>query len=191
MNKLLSLFLIGLMVTIIGCGPETSEPNPITEGWQADGIISSGEYGRFNTFDNGNYELHHHVADGYIYLGIKANTTGWVAVGFIPGISLTQVDFNIGVITGNRTSVYDHFAAEHPGEHEDDRFLDGTADIIEYGGSESNGVTVIEFKRLLNTGDTVTDMEITPGNRIVMWAYGALDDIIYHTARGFEQIRIG
>jgi hypothetical protein len=191
MNKLISLLLLGSMIAFSGCGPEATEPDPVTEGWEADGVISPGEYSRLNIFDNGNYELHHHVADGYIYVGIKVNTAGWVAVGFISGISLTQVDFNIGVVTGSRATVYDHFAAEHPGEHEDDRFLGGTADILEYGGSETDGVTVIEFKRLLKTGDTVTDTEISVGNRIVMWAYGTLDDIIYHAAKGFEQIRIG
>ena len=180
------------VITFSACSSATPEPpNPVTGEWQADGVISPGEYSRVNTFDNGNYELHHHIEGGFIYVGLKANTTGWVAVGFISGSSLTQVDFIIGSVVGTLVTVSDQFASEHPGEHEDDRFAGGTADILEKGGKETGGVTVIEFKRALDTGDAATDVVIVPGNRIILWAYSTIDDFIYHAARGFDNIRLG
>jgi hypothetical protein len=142
-----------------------------------DGIIESGEYANTRTADGGNYSLSWRVEESVIYFAISAETEGWVAVGFDPITVMDNADMVFGSVDKNmKVTVTDMHSIGVYGPHPPDVTLGGTDDILEYAGSEKDGVTTIEFSRLLETGD-VHDQSLSSdlGNKVI-WAYSLSDD---------------
>jgi len=170
--------------TPTGTSTPTSTPTPVD--WSADGIITDGEYSGTNTY--GNYEIHWSSDEQYIYIGMKANTNGWVALGIQPGSRMKDADMIFGFVQDSETTVYDLFSTGDFGPHPPDTDLGGTYDVIESGGREQGGYTTIEFKRLLNTGDEY-DNPLQSGVNKIIWSYGSADELsLQHTARGYGEI---
>ena len=164
-------------------------PEPGSVAWVADGVITDGEY--FNTEQLGNnYTLYWNNDSEYIYIGMQATTTGWVALGIQLDLrSNKDIDMILGYVRGNEVTVYDLFSIEvgtdHPGLYPRDRALGGSEDVTAFGGVEGAGgtpdeedeeiiYTVIEFKRKLNTGDQY-DQPLFEGANTIVWSYGPDD----------------
>jgi DOMON domain len=169
-----------------------SEPSPPdttlrpTATWTADGVISSGEYPNANTY--GDYELNWKSDEQYICIGLKVKTTGWVAVGIQPGLTMNNADIVLGDINNGQVAVYDQYSTGNFGPHPPDEQLGGTNDILDFGGKEIAGYTIIEFKRALNTGDKY-DRPLANGVNKIIWAYGSDDQIqVKHSNRGYGEI---
>jgi PKD repeat protein len=161
------------------------EPGHTVE-WLPDGVIDAGEYTKTNAY--GDYEIYWRSDGEYIYIGMKAKTSGWVALGIQPGSRMKDADMVFGFVKGGQATVYDLFSTGDFGPHPPDTELGGTADIAEYGGKEQDGYTIIEFKRDLNTGDDY-DNPLSSGVNKIIWAYGASDDLtLQHSTRGYGEI---
>eukprot|EP01123_Difflugia_compressa_P010278 TRINITY_DN3723_c0_g1_i1.p1 TRINITY_DN3723_c0_g1~~TRINITY_DN3723_c0_g1_i1.p1 ORF type:complete len:894 (-),score=173.23 TRINITY_DN3723_c0_g1_i1:154-2589(-) len=67
--------------------------------------------------------------------------------------------------------------------------MGGTCDILARGGTE-NGVTWLEFIRLLTTSDRYDSRIITYGLNKILWAYGSTPKLSYHLSdcRGFAWV---
>lgn len=177
--------------------PPAAEPEPApsqspepatTTGVSIDGTISQGEYAGMVTYDS--YEIHWTSNEQFIYIGLKSETSGWVAIGIQPGSKMRDADIIIGFIEGGATTIYDEYSTGNFGPHAPDTELGGSDDILEYGGSEKEGYTIIEFKRALNTGDEY-DNQLLPGNNKIIWAYGAGDNAeLKHSTRGYGELDI-
>ena len=154
--------------------------------WSADGVITDGEYIKTKAF--GDYEIYWTSDEQYIYIGMKAKTGGWLAVGMQPGITMKDADMVLGFVRDGKTTVSDHFSTGSYGPHSPDTELGGTDDILEFGGREADSYTVMEFKRLLNTGDKY-DLPVSRGINKIIWSYG-LDDQSErkHVSRGYGEI---
>jgi outer membrane protein assembly factor BamB len=177
-----------------GTGMTTATTPPSTStaaaSFKADGIIGDGEYEHRQTFDNGNYELYWSNDASNIYVAMKAKTTGFVSMAVQPGKTMLDADMIFGFVKDGKTEIYDLFSTGAFGPHPQDTELGGTDDILESGGKEENGYTVIEFKRALKTGDKY-DQELAKGNNQVLWAYGPSDSLdVKHSARGYGEITI-
>nr|WP_240910972.1 DOMON domain-containing protein [Thermococcus sp. MV5] len=73
-----------------------------------------------------------------------------------------------------------------------DEQLGGSNDILEFGGREENGYTVIEFKRKLNTGDKY-DKTLTPGQKVrFIFALADVDEFTtkHNIARGYGELTL-
>ncbi|MDD4876577.1 MAG: DOMON domain-containing protein [Dehalococcoidales bacterium] len=141
-------------------------------------------------YAGGNYKLHWHSDENYIYIGIKGKSIGWVAIGFEPSDEMKDADIVFGLIKNGGTLVLDQFSTGVFGPHHPDIELGGTYDILEFGGKEENGTTIFEFKRALDTGDQY-DKVINKGIVKIIWAYGLSDEInIKHAVRGDGEISI-
>jgi hypothetical protein len=162
-----------------------------TGGWKPDGVISTGEYDRLASYDDGKYEIAWKADNEYIYIFMRAQTEGFVAVGIQPDIAMQQADIIFGVVQNGKASVLDEYSPQAFGPHKPDTdFQGGVNNITEYGGIESGGYTVIEFKRQLDTGD-LYDHPVNKGINKIIWAYGASDDPnVKHVSRGYGQIEI-
>jgi hypothetical protein len=154
--------------------------------WSADGVITTGEY--TNTKSFGDYEIHWTGDEQYIYIGMKAKTSGWLAVGIQPGITMKDADMVLGFVKDGKATVTDHFSTGSYGPHSPDTELGGTDDLLEFGGREEGGYTTIEFKRLLDTGDKY-DLQVSRGTNKIIWSYG-LDEqpTKKHVSRGYGEI---
>ncbi|MHA2328919.1 MAG: DOMON domain-containing protein, partial [Candidatus Hodarchaeales archaeon] len=91
------------------------------------------------------------------------------------------------------TFIIDAYSIGDYGPHPPDTELTGTNDILEFNGTEDNGLTIIEFKRLLKTGDEF-DNSIPDNTTIpIIWALGSSDSFeVQHgfTKRGDGQLGI-
>ncbi len=166
----------------------SQSPEPATTGVSIDGTISQGEYAEVVTYDS--YEIHWTSDEQFIYIGLKAGTSGWVAIGIQPGSKMKDADIIIGFVKDGVTTVYDQYSTGNFGPHALDTELGGSDDILEYGGGEEEGYTIIEFKRALNTGDEY-DNQLLPGKNKIIWSYGAVDDAkLKHSTRGYGELDI-
>jgi hypothetical protein len=169
--------------------PTSGESNSqMLASWSADGVIGSREYLSEMTYDG--YELYWVNDEESVYVAMKAKTNGWVSLGIQPGSGMKDSDIIIGFVKDGKASVLDRFSTGVFGPHPPDTELGGTFDIIDFGGNEADGYTVIEFKRDLDTGDQY-DKKLSIGENKIIWAYG-LDDTptTMHTKRGQGEITI-
>jgi len=167
---------------------EVSEEVEPAEEWNADGLFGNREYRAETKY--GDYEIRWASDDKYLYVGIKAKTTGWVAVGIEPSFKMKDADMVFGFVKDGETTISDAFSTGAYGPHAPDTELGGTDDILEFGGKEEGGFTIIEFKRALNTGDKY-DKELSNGANRIIWAYGSTDKLTEkHTRRGYGEMTL-
>jgi hypothetical protein len=168
--------------------PATAEPEEEGVEWAADGVLGDIEY--LGEMSYGNYEIRWLSDDQYIYIGIRAKTTGWVAIGFGPASGMKDADMVFGFVQGGKTVISDQFSTGTYGPHSSETEIGGTDDILESGRKEEGGFTIIEFKRTLDTGDRY-DKALAEGAIKIIWAYGPDDEITKkHAVRGDGEISI-
>ena len=110
-----------------------------------------------------------------IHVRLTAKTSGWVGIGFDPENAMSGANIIIGAVNNGSFTVEDHYADRKTG-HVNDEKAGGVNDVLNPSGSEENGVTVISFSLLLNTGDKY-DKQIDPdGTTKVMLACGGEKD---------------
>ena len=87
--------------------PPADDPPGIQ--WEADGVITHGEYTGVQVY--GDYEIHWASDKEYIYIGMRAKTSGWVAVGFdaTPATGMANADMILGVVNGDDVVISDEF----------------------------------------------------------------------------------
>ncbi len=166
---------------------DTSAQTDGSDSWVVDGAIAEGEYAQ--SIDLGSFLMFWDSEQDRIRIGIEARTTGWVAVGIQPGQRMKDADIVLGYVSGGEVTVLDEYSTGDYGPHKPDLELGGTDDIIAFAGSESGDTTVIEFERLMDTGDTY-DIALEAGvQTTVIWAYGSNDsESMRHATRGYADI---
>ncbi len=160
---------------------------PLAMSQAIDGKIDSGEYALKAEFGGGDHKLHWRFQGDTGVFAIEAKTTGWVALGIDPEQVMNKADMIFGWVTEDgQVNVVDTFATGPNGPHPPDTELGGSADVLEYGGTQRDGVTTIEFSRSLNTGDRYDKEVPREGTLKVIWAYGDSDDFEeFHAKAGY------
>ena len=149
-----------------------------------DGVITSGEYSFSVSFGGGDLIVHWKVDAGTLTMALEGKTTGWLSIGLDPGQAMQGADMVVGWIDGaGILHVVDAYSTGSTGPHPPDTQLGGTDDLIDVGGSESAGTTVIEFSRSLSTGDQYDKDIPTSGDLKVIWATGSSDNFNDQHAR--------
>jgi hypothetical protein len=174
--------------------PSTSPDQPSAAApvggvpWVADGIITPGEYLNHKAF--GDFDINWYNDDHYIYIGMKAKTMGWVAVGFGAETFMKNANIVQGYFNGTKVEVADQYSVGNFGPHPDVTTLGGTYSIVDYGGKQVDGYTIIEFKRKLDPGDQY-HKALVKGTNNIIWAYGSDNQfLIKHISRGTGEIII-
>lgn len=197
--SVITAIILTICPILLSCGEDSSglppaqkdsdQPLPNTTViWNPDGVIVDNEY--LGEMQYGNYEIRWASDDKNAYISIKAKTSGWVAVGFNPTSRMENADMIIGSVQDGNVTVIDQFSTGIYGPHSPDIELGGTDDIIEFGGREEGGFTIIEFSRPLDTGDQY-DNVLARGKVEIIWSYGANDDIErQHITRGYGEISL-
>jgi len=185
-SKLILLFSVILAVFLAGCAdqPEEKHSGPsaepmlqtITVDWTADGVVTDGEYAQKMILSGGIFEVRWKNDAETLYMAIKGETEGWVAIGFEPEVWMKDADMIMGWVDDGEVSAMDAYSTGNYGPHPPDIDLGGTDDIIEFAGSEKDGFTVIEFSRKMDTGDEF-DKTFESGQTVSMiWGTSDLDD---------------
>jgi hypothetical protein len=156
--------------------------------WVADGVISENEYPQTKTYAD--FSISWSNDSDYIYIGMKAETAGWVAVGFGAETLMKNADIVEGSVTEGKLTIADMFCAVEIGPHPPDIQSGGTDDILASAGKFDNGYTTVEFKRKLDTGDKF-DKPLAKGINKIIWAYANEPVLtIKHSSRGSGEIEL-
>ena len=181
------IFLIGI---VTGCGGAKQEPAktnppaaPVQQGaaqvakgpalsakpgdWKPDGVIGDNEYAKMQQF--GELEVYSRIDGDKVRMALKAKTNGYLAIGFEPAQRMQDADIILGFVKDGKATVADMFSTGPTGPHPPDDQQGGKNDVTVFGGSNKDGVTVIEFERKLDTGDA-KDKVIKTGDNKVIWA---------------------
>lgn len=187
------ILIIASLVLSAGCAQKAITPipmptPPLEEEWSADGVIKVREYYAANKYDD--YEVYWRSDEQYLYIGIKAKTNGWVAIGIQPGSTMKDADMIFGFVDDGQATVIDLFSTGNFGPHPPDTELGGTDDILEFEGKEEGEFTTIEFKRALNTNDNY-DLPLSDGVNKIIWSFGLNDSLTQkHSKRGYGEINL-
>lgn len=159
---------------------------------EIDGTVDPDEYPFSTEFAGGAYTLSWAVENETAIFAIRAQTTGWVAIGFDPVEIMDQADMVFGwVEQDGSVQVHDAFSIGMFGPHPVDTDQGGSFDILESAVTESGGFTTFEFSRALETGDAADKPLPTDTELSIIWAYGAADDFeLIHDRAGAATIRL-
>ncbi|UJR09497.1 hypothetical protein I4U23_013735 [Adineta vaga] len=102
---------------------------------------------------------------------LHIQTTGWIALGISPAGGMKGADIGLGWI--DQTGQV-HFQDRYAYNNSRPIIDTTTTDWFGLQGREQNGWTAIQFKRLLDTCDTM-DVAIKSGTNILIFAYGLED----------------
>jgi outer membrane protein assembly factor BamB len=157
--------------------------------WVPDGIISAGEYAMNRSLSSGRYTVHWRNDADELVMALEGRTTGFVAIGFEPVQAMMGADMIMGWVSGEEATVLDLNSTGIYGPHPPDEDHGGRNDILEFGGNESSGWTVIEFKRKMNTEDPF-DKSFLPGQTVnVIWSMSDSDSLApRHNVRGASSL---
>lgn len=193
-----SLFLLfSVLLTaglvLAGCGgnggptPTTSAP-PTTTGPTGPIAFTGSKYARQQSY-NDIITIATNNDDGSISIGIKARTTGWIAIALSPSLQKAGADLWMFTVNDNGTvTAVDSYNPGYSGSHPPDTAYNGKNDLFNVTGSEVNGITTIEFKRNLNTLEPY-DVRIVNGVNSFIWAIGPSDNTFEeHSLLGFGEI---
>ncbi len=177
----LMIFILAGIILISGCiQPKTSSTNftehTISQPWKPDGVIGNGEYSRSQVMSEvggmgRTFEIYWKNDAEYLYMAMRANTTGWIAVGFEPSDWMKDAEIVMGNVSDGSVTVQDQYSTGNYGPHIPITQLGGTNSILESGGKQENGSTIIEFKRRMNAGDKYNKI-FTSGQVVpIIWGF--------------------
>ena len=117
-------------------------------------------------------------ASPIIEVAMRLQGTGWIAIGFQPQGRMAGADIILGFVSNGAVTVQDMKASGEVTPQ-----LDPVQNILQSAGSESNGVTVIKFQRLLNTGDSNDAVLKVEQKNTFIWAYHPSNDALVEHPR--------
>jgi len=137
-------------------------------------------------FESGeDFKLYYYLTGNVVSFKIESKTLGFVAIGFDPSSYMKDADMIIAYVKDGIVSIIDAYSTGNFGPHPEDTTLGGKNNILSFKGSESQGVTSIEFSRNLDTKDKY-DKVITLDKEIkIIWAISSSDNFdTKHSKRG-------
>lgn len=172
--------------------PEVAAPEIAASApgeWVPDGVISAGEYAKNLSISGGRLTVHWSNDADELLMALEGRTEGFVAIGFEPVQAMMGADMIMGWVSGGEATVLDLNSTGIYGPHPPDEDLGGRDDILEFGGNESGGWTVIEFKRNMNTEDPF-DKSFQPGQTVsIIWSMSNSDSLApRHNVRGASSL---
>lgn len=169
--------------------PDSEEESEVAV-WRADGDVTDGEYD--NVIDIDKMRLWWSNDADYLYLALRGDTEGWIGVGLDPEDRMQGANYLICAVTDEGATVWDAYGEGAVGAtHPPDEELGGSDDVVAFGASEADGVTVMEAQIPLDSGDEY-DKVLEPGETYpVIVALGASDEYdASHTYRGQGEITL-
>ena len=163
---LMCLSLTGLLFAVNNLSNDTGE----TE------INNTRDY-TYETFTSNGFTLKYRTTyNNEIDVKLSAQTTGWLSVGF-GGTNTGHNGANIiiGYVSNGTLQIRDHYGINAE-NHSSDTSLGGTDNIIQSSGTESGGVTTINFRIPLNSGDQYDKVLTVGGSMHIILAKGSADN---------------
>lgn len=152
-----------------------------------DGRIDEGEYRNSLIDPATGLEVFWQNDDEMIYVGLAAEVSGYVAIGFSPEQRMQGANIIIASVSDGDLLIEDHFGTSQIGHSEDE-----VSDIVDAAGIESEGTTVVEFSYPLRTMKE-EDEALEPGTEvtIILAVHRTSDSLsARHSARSTSVIQL-
>lgn len=138
------------------------EGNGADESFTSGGDISNDDdTSGFNEVSSDDFSLRWKVIGDSLRCMLRAQTSGWVAVGFDPEEDMDQANLIIGYVRENTTYVRDDWGTSETA-HAADTDLGGVNNVTRVFGRQEGSFTEIRFTIPLNSGD-IFDKILIPG----------------------------
>ncbi|MFW9780269.1 MAG: fibronectin type III domain-containing protein [Candidatus Heimdallarchaeota archaeon] len=191
-KRLLTISLFAILV--IYSFPQTQIPVTRVIGANNvvfDGVVSGGEYAQSLVLDaTTGFEMYYTIdtAITRAFIAIRAQCTGWIAIGIDYSARMADSDIIIGYYSGG-SFISDNWGIGET-SHDADTAFGGTNNIINFAAGESGGWTTLEFSRNQTTSDVYDNAIVTGVPTPLIWAYhNSKDDFTSrHSARGFSSV---
>lgn len=123
---------------------------------------------------------------------LTAETDGWVGIGFNPSKDMKDANYVLGYVKDGETKITDDFGDSET-SHSPDEKLGGTSDVALIGGTETGGMTTIEFTIPLKSSDKNDGLINVNGDTLVLLAFGSGRDSFKtkHTYRTALRVNLG
>lgn len=167
-----SLLFISLVLVfaMVSCQSEEAQEPEAMESM----VAGTGEPGYAYKIDVDKMAFNWAVNNGQLKVKLAAETEGWVGIGFNPSEQMKDANFVIGFVKDGEVTVSDEHGIENK-QHTEDTDIGGTADIMDYSGSEDPSGTEIAFTIPLAASDSLDKPIDTTGEITVLLAYGRTD----------------
>jgi hypothetical protein len=152
-----------------------------------DGIVATGEYRHAMTDSGTGVGLFWQNDAAVLRIGLVSPGTGWIGVGFGPINLMQGADILIAAVSDGVLTIEDEFGVAQTVHR-----VDAQGNIIQAAGTETGGVTTVEFSVFLASGDPA-DNALAPGQTVgVILALHASSDSFAsrHTARSTTAITL-
>ncbi len=134
-----------------------------------DGVIGEGEYVNTRTEEASGAVMSWTIEGDTLYFAATIASRGWAGFGFASAITDRKQGFDqyIATMDGDTPVLLDMYQAATRNAPELDEDEGGTNSILAFAGVHADDVWVIEFSRLLDTGEE-TDVAIVPGTPMII-----------------------
>jgi len=154
---------------------------------QIDGMIGDTEYRNEMLDSETGMRVLWQNSSETLYVGLVAPGTGWLSIGFEPERMMQGADIIIGALADGELVIEDHYG-NAPTSHR----IDAVDHIIQAGGSEVDGKTVLEFAIALDSGDD-QDAVLATGELVtIILGYHASSDSLTtrHSKRATASLQL-
>ncbi len=170
-------------------GEASTDENAPILGVTVDGRITDGEYE--NSVDVAGVAVSWAHDGQHLAVGLLSPGTGYVSIGFDPVQRMDGANFILAAVDGEEVVTRDDIGTG-PFAHRADTDREGTDDILEAAGAETETGTTIEFVIPLDSGDE-QDKPLVPGRTYtILVGYHASSDSFSakHSARGSGEMTL-
>ncbi|MCF7857740.1 MAG: hypothetical protein K9N07_00240 [Candidatus Cloacimonetes bacterium] len=144
----------------------------------------------FQTVSTAGITLKYKVSGSDLHCILSSNSSGWIGIGLDPVNIMEGANFLIGYCSDGTGYFRDDWGIS-PTTHTSDLSLGGSNDVTLLSASESGGVTVLEFKFPLNSGDQYDKTLLLEQTYPIILARGSNDDFTsMHSAAGYAEITV-
>ncbi|MCG9479837.1 MAG: hypothetical protein K9H14_06455 [Actinomycetia bacterium] len=194
MKRTIPIFLFWAMLALMlsGCAQQSPQLQSTDidqysiQDINIDGDISENEY-RYSLNDSATgLTVYWSNDDSNVYLAIRYQEPGWVAVGFNPSFAMKDANIIMMAFQDRQAMVRDDYGTGNF-SHQQDEQLGGTNDIVEYAATSESFELVIP----LDSQDQY-DQELQPGNsyKLILSTGSSYDFDTKHSKRSTATISL-
>lgn len=168
MKKLFSLIFMSIsIIYLVSCAKENEPQAPVETG-----TAVKGDKGYTYTITVDKIQFSWLLSGKIIHVKLRAETSGWVAVGFNPTDRMKDANFIMGFVKDGKVEVSNQHGIS-PNLHRNNTELGGRNFISNPTGVLKDNMTEVTFEYPLSTGDMLDRPITADGDTGVLLAYGS------------------
>ena len=167
MKKYSLLFFTGCIAAALFCCAKESAQESVLES----GVAGPGDTGYSHRIPVEKMQFNWRIDGNALHIKLKADTMGWLGIGFNPTQGMKDATFVIGFVKNGTVTVTEQHGTDLK-QHMKNTDLGGSDNVADAAGRQANNQTEISFSIPLQSPDKL-DRPIDPkGDTVVLLSYG-------------------